>query len=649
MSDSNYIRKIFGKASSAYRNLSPDATVIFWMAVWWIINLLQSAFTELAHDEAYYHIFAQNIDWAYYDHPPMIALLIKAGELIFGSSELGVRFFVTVLQPLYLYILWKLIPGRDKMTRKDGELFAMISASTVILQLYGFVAVPDAPLLFTSAVFLLTFKWFTEGRKYAWIAMGLAMTAMAYSKYHGALVVIFTMLSALVYAPAVFRRPTLYLSGAITALLILPHLMWEYNHDWASFLYHTSDRNADFRFSYLTEYLLNIAVVFNPFFVPLYIQAWRKTKAADTIGKVLGFLPPAFIVFFMFSALRGHVQPQWIIVSVFGLIYVLFNYVRVHPKTRRYTVMICRITIILVILVRIEMIFNPIGIRFEIFNNKKSFTEIAEKTDNIPVIFNGSYAIASKYIFYTGNRAYCQPQIYYRTHQWQYRNDDMDFTGKPVAIECNKSLISKERTDTITPVLKEITLANGTTFTYFTDNDFHPVRKVEITFPELPEEVNAGETLDIPLEIHNPYPYDITLDGDYSILTMIWRTSLYRTDTFDLLPDRSHDSAASSPANHQNNHQKTSAEKTSACKQDTSDRKQDTSDRKQETSNRKQNISDFLATYPITVPAGSTASTKIRFTVPESLSDGKYYVGFAINRTGYSFWFNGKSKHVKVK
>ena len=41
-----------------YRRLTPDALLLFWLGVWWACNLLQAGLTELADDEAYYHMFA---------------------------------------------------------------------------------------------------------------------------------------------------------------------------------------------------------------------------------------------------------------------------------------------------------------------------------------------------------------------------------------------------------------------------------------------------------------------------------------------------------------------------------------------------------------------------------------------------------------
>ena len=505
----------------SYASLGADRLVLLWLGVWWIANLVQAGFTELANDEAYYHMFAERLAWGYFDHPPVTALLVWAGERLFGG-ELGVRFFFTVLQPLYLWILWRLIRPADA-GRRDAALFVVVSAATLMLQLYGFIAVPDGPLMFTTALFLLTFKWFSENRRRAWLWMGIAMALMAYSKYHGALVVLF----ALAANPRQLLRPALYSSGAVALLLLVPHLVWQYEHDWASFAYHLSGRNSVFRPGYVVEFLANVLVVFNPFFVPLYVQAWRKVKPQTPVGRALKFLPVAFIVFFMLSSLRGYVQPQWVIVSCFGLVCVLFAYARRHPRTRRYVMRAGGVTVGLIVLARLVMIFNPLGIRFEVFNNPESYAAIAAEADGRPVVFRYGYAVAAKYAFYTGGEAYCQPNIRYRTHQWQFRDDDSRFIGREVLVECPDGTVSDS-----TRQVRTLTMANGRSFTWFVDPAFHPVRLVDIAFTGLPGRVAAGETLRLELRIRNPYPYAIRVGADDTQLVMLWKHGRFRVDEF---------------------------------------------------------------------------------------------------------------------
>ena len=505
----------------SYASLGADRLVLLWLGVWWIANLVQAGFTELANDEAYYHMFAERLAWGYFDHPPVTALLVWAGERLFGG-ELGVRFFFTVLQPLYLWILWRLIRPADA-GRRDAALFVVVSAATLMLQLYGFIAVPDGPLMFTTALFLLTFKWFSENRRRAWLWMGIAMALMAYSKYHGALVVLF----ALAANPRQLLCPALYSSGAVALLLLVPHLVWQYEHDWASFAYHLSGRNSVFRPGYVVEFLANVLVVFNPFFVPLYVQAWRKVKPQTPVGRALKLLPVAFIVFFMLSSLRGYVQPQWVIVSCFGLVCVLFAYARRHPRTRRYVMRAGGVTVGLIVLVRLVMIFNPLGIRFEVFNNPESYAAIAAEADGRPVVFRYGYAVAAKYAFYTGGEAYCQPNIRYRTHQWQFRDDDSQFIGREVLVECPDGTVSDS-----TRQVRTLTMANGRSFTWFVDPAFHPVRLVDIAFTGLPGRVAAGETLRLELRIRNPYPYAIRVGAGDTQLVMLWKHGRFRVDEF---------------------------------------------------------------------------------------------------------------------
>src|SRR5215467_823076 len=97
-----------------------NARLVFYLC-WVFLGLIQSRFTELLDDEAYYWVYSKFLDWGYFDHPPMVALLI----------------------------IEKLI---DK---KSPFLFFVIALSLAVLQLGGFLAVPDTPLIFFTSLFFL--------------------------------------------------------------------------------------------------------------------------------------------------------------------------------------------------------------------------------------------------------------------------------------------------------------------------------------------------------------------------------------------------------------------------------------------------------------------------------------------------------------
>src|SRR5207253_7639997 len=69
------------------------------------LRLVAAAWTPLTFDEAYYWMWSKHLAPGYYDHPPMVALVIRLGTMIAGDTELGVR-LVSIL--LALPMSWAL-------------------------------------------------------------------------------------------------------------------------------------------------------------------------------------------------------------------------------------------------------------------------------------------------------------------------------------------------------------------------------------------------------------------------------------------------------------------------------------------------------------------------------------------------------------
>ena len=497
-----------------------NPTTLLWLLLgaWWILNVIQAGFTELANDEAYYFMFSGDLAWGYFDHPPMTALLVRLGRFLGG--ELGVRFFFTLLQPVYLYLLWLIV--RPKVVEaRDVAFFALIASAMPILQLYGFIAVPDGPLMLFTALLLWAYKRFTESDGWGWaLLMGLSIAALAYSKYHGALVVLLLVLSNL----SLLKKTKFYAACLLAAVLILPHLAWQYDHDWVSFRYHLSGRNRDFEFGFVTEYILNLFAIFNPLLFPVFLAAWWKTRSESPVLRALSAIAAGFILFFLASTLRGYVQPQWEIPAAFGVIATLFLYARNRPRLRRYVVRVGWITLALVALVRIEMIFNPLGLKFEVFGNRASYGRIAELAQGAPVIFDGQYTAAAKYSFYTGGEAYAQPSIHYRTSQYELRGDDDAMAGRRVLLQVWDDV----------PGRREEVLPNGLPFRWIVSDPFVPVRRIGVEYRGLPDEVRPGDTLRLALTLRNPYPYEYRFDGDTTSVSIVWRNRNEPTHSYVL-------------------------------------------------------------------------------------------------------------------
>ncbi len=128
--------------------------LLIFLVIWGIVNLLQAAFTPLHNDEAYYWMYSRYPAWGYYDHPPMIAMLILAGSILI-KGELGVRLLVVASQLVTLRLAWELTDEDARKRKGSVSVFITLVLLMPLLHVYGFIAVPDSPLLLFTAFYLL--------------------------------------------------------------------------------------------------------------------------------------------------------------------------------------------------------------------------------------------------------------------------------------------------------------------------------------------------------------------------------------------------------------------------------------------------------------------------------------------------------------
>lgn len=508
----------------------PDLVLFLLLSILWIANLFQSAFTQLHYDEAYYWMFAQNLDWGYFDHPPMVALLIKLGEFLPGES--GVRFFVTLLQPVYLYLFWLTIKRRD-FNAKDALIYFLVALAIPLLQINGFIATPDAPLMFFTVLFLASFKQYLEKDSWIWtILTGLCMGLLAYSKYHGAIVVI----SVIIANPSILKRGKTYFAAFVALLLLLPHFYWQYEHDFASFQYHLSDRSKSFKPGYVFEYIGNIWATLNPFLFPLFFVVLFTQKIRDRYERTILVLSLFFLAFFGLSTLRGHVQPQWVLPSSLGVLLCMVLYARRSEGKFRYVRNASLITILLFVIARLNLIFNWIAIPAMGFGYEAPMKEIHEVAGDMPVIMKSSYSNAALYSFYTGGKSNSQQEWSHRNSQYGFWNLDQDWVGKDVILESDAGNA-------------QLNLTNGKKFKYLVKHNYIPTHKIAVSIKGATDFVipHDDQRLKLSVEITNPYPFalDFTPQGGdgLTIECVIHRKRklFYQKDIvankFTLLPD----------------------------------------------------------------------------------------------------------------
>lgn len=383
--------------------------------LWLTLNLVQAALTGLLDDEAYYWVYAQYPAWGYFDHPPMIAWLIRAGTTLF-PGELGVRFWIAVLNTATVFVIGQLISS------KNHRLFYAVCFSLAVAQIGGILAVPDLPLLFFTAVFFLAYRRFAERMDLvAVLSLALSVALMLYSKYHGILIILFTLISN----PKLLLKYQTWLVMALAVLLFLPHILWQVENGMPSVQYHLFERNAPaYQFSFTIEYLTGQLAFAGPVVGWLLLYAAFRYKSRSAVEKALKYSMLGVYLFFLISSLRGRVEANWTVPAFVALIVLSTNYLSTAPRLEKWVYRLLPVTLLLVMALRIFMALDIPRVeaisKDEFHGNETWVAEVEQRAGGLPVVFMDSYQKPSKYFFYSGKPAMSFNTITYRRNNYNY-------------------------------------------------------------------------------------------------------------------------------------------------------------------------------------------------------------------------------------
>ncbi|MDB4292094.1 glycosyltransferase family 39 protein [Maribacter sp.] len=402
--------------------------LLYLLGAIFVINMVQAYFTELIFDEAYYTHYARNFSFGYFDHPPMVAWFISLGNILF-QGNLGVRFVSCLLSVGTLLVLWKTIDHPKK--NEYVSHFVVLAFSMTLLNAYGFLTLPDTPLLFFCALFLFVYKHFVEKPSALLaLALGLVMSALMYSKYNAVLIIVFVLLSNLKLLSNKFAW-----LAVITALAAyIPHFMWLYEQDFISVQYHLFERRNDaYNFNkYTIGFLVNLVALFGLTFPWIYRSLFRS-KAKDAFTKALIYLTYGVLIFFFISSFNRRVQTQWLIVICIPLVILVFNDMIANDTSRKWIYRLGLVNIAILLFLRVGLVFDPLfPIYYETHGNKHWVHELRDKIGDTPVVFENSYRLAPMYAYYSGSKTFSLNNINYRQNQYSLDESENEMQGKKV-------------------------------------------------------------------------------------------------------------------------------------------------------------------------------------------------------------------------
>ncbi|MBV8927258.1 MAG: glycosyltransferase family 39 protein [Bradyrhizobium sp.] len=284
------------------------------------LRIVYAGLIDLRTDEAYYWTWSKERALSFLDHPPMIAWFIRFGTAIFGDTNLGVR-FAGIVAMLATQLLLADITRRATHDIRAIALALLMPEAALYYGLLMAKVAPDIALIPFAVAMIWSLVRLAESRDPRWwLAAGVFGGLSLLSKF-----TVVMMLPAIVAYMLVpdwrlrqLRSPFPWLAALIALLLFSPVLIWNYQHDWASFRFQAVRATAVHEFSLRTlgDYIglqwgLVGFVLLPVVLSGLALTAWRGYRDREPVAILLATAVIVPFLYFFWKSLTLRVGDTW--------------------------------------------------------------------------------------------------------------------------------------------------------------------------------------------------------------------------------------------------------------------------------------------------------------------------------------------------
>ena len=442
---------------------------ISWVLGFQIFRILLLPFMGLMPQDAYYYLYGQNLSLSYFDHPGMIGYILRFFTAVFGSSIFVVKFadfFITSLAILSFYKLASYFLSKEKLQKA----FVLL-ASTIFISILSFNSTPDVPLLlFWTLSLICLYKAIFEGKKWFFIAGGIAM-GLAFNSKYTAILLQFGLLGFLIFSHKyrkLLRSPWLWGAIILSVIVSFPVWYWNYQNDFASFVFQSSERTSsisEFKISPKNffgaighQMFLLLPVLFLIFFTFTYKYVKRilfkfKLPSSKTLF-LLAFFVPTFVGFFLLTPIYW-VKLNWMMPSYITGIIIAGMFI--SKKLLKVQIIF---SIVFHLLFSLQILFYLVPIKSD--DTWVGWEELAKETATLKetyteafIFSNDNYKTSACLNFFMKEKVYAQNIIGLPSLHFDYLGDDLNILkGKnALFIDSDKRFKNSNKLGKINPLL----------------------------------------------------------------------------------------------------------------------------------------------------------------------------------------------------
>jgi 4-amino-4-deoxy-L-arabinose transferase-like glycosyltransferase len=303
--------------NAAFRQLAVALTVIAAMTA---IRIVYASLIDLRTDEAYYWTWSKEHVASFLDHPPGVAWFISFGTAIFGDTNFGVRFAGILAMAVSQLLL------ADIVRRVTHDIRAVVIAILLpeAALYYGLLmakVAPDVALIpFALALIWSLVRLWESGDARWWLAAGVFAGLSLIAKFTAFMLL--PAVIAFVLVPDWRKRwlfsPYPWLAVLLAMVVFSPVLIWNAEHDWASFRFQLVRATVLHPISLLTvgDFLgLQFGLV-GIIMLPVVLSAnvltaWRGYRSREPIAILLSTSVLVPFLYFLWKSLTIRIGDTW--------------------------------------------------------------------------------------------------------------------------------------------------------------------------------------------------------------------------------------------------------------------------------------------------------------------------------------------------
>jgi hypothetical protein len=285
-----------------------------------VMRMIYAGMIELRTDEAYYWTWSKENVFSFLDHPPMIAWFVRLGTAVFGDTNFGVR-FAGLLAMLVTQLMLADIVRRLTHDIRAVILAVLMPEAAVYYGLLMAKVAPDVALIpFAVAMAWALVRLVETNDARWWLAAGVFAGLALLSKFTAVMLIPAVLAFMLVpdWRWRWLSSPYPWAAGGIAVALFSPVLIWNAQHDWASFRFQSVRAIATHELSLRTVgdfFGLQFFLV-GPILLPvvlsgLALMAWRAVRRRDAIALLLGTSVVVPFGYFLWKSLTLRIGDTW--------------------------------------------------------------------------------------------------------------------------------------------------------------------------------------------------------------------------------------------------------------------------------------------------------------------------------------------------